>query len=45
MNRHTLYGCRIAIHQITQSKTRTQTEVIYYHNLCHSPHLAINAER
>ena len=29
MNRHTLYYCRIAIRQNTQSKT--QIGVIYYH--------------
>ena len=31
MNRHTLYGCRIAIRQITQSKTQTQTELLRRH--------------
>ena len=28
MNHHTLYGCRIAIRQITQSKMQTQTELL-----------------
>ena len=31
MNRHTLYSCRIAIRQITQSKTQMQTELLRRH--------------